>query len=120
MLGPDYSSKFSPWLANGCLSVRHVYEELKKYETQLIANDSTAHLYFELRVRDFFRFYCEAHQTQVFQLQGIRPVGYNGFSQWGRDAELIHRWKTGQTGMPIVDANMRELNATGYMGNRGR
>ena len=32
MIGPDYSSKFSPWLANGCLSVRQVYEELKKYE----------------------------------------------------------------------------------------
>lgn len=61
MLGPDYSSKFSPWLANGCLSVRQVYHEIKKYEKQVIANDSTAHFYFELRWRDFFRFYCEAH-----------------------------------------------------------
>lgn len=120
MIGADYSSKFAPWLANGCLSVRHIYEELKKYEKQVAKNESTAHFYFELRWRDFFRYYCEAHQTQVFQLEGIRPVGYNGFNKWRMDPELIHRWKTGQTGMPIVDAFMRELNATGFMGNRGR
>ena len=31
MLGADYSSKFSPWLANGCLSPRYIYEEVQKY-----------------------------------------------------------------------------------------
>ena len=34
--------------------------------------------------------------------------------------DLINRWKQGTTGMPIVDAFMRELNETGWMGNRGR
>lgn len=53
-------------------------------------------------------------------MEGIRPPGYNGFTRWGQDLDLIHRWKTGQTGMPIVDAFMRELNATGFMSNRGR
>ena len=39
---------------------------------------------------------------------------------WRSDFDLIQKWKTGQTGMPIVDAFMRELTATGFMGNRGR
>ena len=34
--------------------------------------------------------------------------------------ERLCRWKEGRTGMPLVDANMRELAATGFMSNRGR
>ncbi|KAL6533736.1 Myosin-3 [Orobanche hederae] len=41
MLGPDYSTKFSPWLASGSLSPRFIYEEVKRYEKQREANDST-------------------------------------------------------------------------------
>ncbi|GJM97769.1 hypothetical protein PR202_ga14721 [Eleusine coracana subsp. coracana] len=41
MLGPDYSTKFSPWLASGSLSPRYICEEVKRYERQRIANDST-------------------------------------------------------------------------------
>ncbi len=39
---------------------------------------------------------------------------------WNYDDDAIHRWKVGQTGMPLVDANMRELLHTGWMSNRGR
>ncbi|PON73005.1 Cryptochrome/DNA photolyase, FAD-binding domain containing protein [Parasponia andersonii] len=41
MLGPDYSTKFSPWLASGCLSPRLIHEEVKRYENERLANDST-------------------------------------------------------------------------------
>ena len=34
--------------------------------------------------------------------------------------EIIQKWKDGQTGMPFIDALMREMNATGFMPNRGR
>ena len=34
--------------------------------------------------------------------------------------QLLAIWKEGRTGMPLVDANMRELAATGFMSNRGR
>ena len=40
MLGADYSSKFSPWLALGCLSPRFIYEQVKLYEAQRVKNDS--------------------------------------------------------------------------------
>lgn len=41
MLGGDYSTKLSPWLALGCLSPRHVYYEVKQYERKRKANKST-------------------------------------------------------------------------------
>ncbi|WOL13450.1 hypothetical protein Cni_G22220 [Canna indica] len=41
MLGADYSTKFSPWLASGSLSPRYIYEEVKRYEKKRLANDST-------------------------------------------------------------------------------
>jgi deoxyribodipyrimidine photo-lyase len=36
------------------------------------------------------------------------------------DPRKIRAWKDGMTGLPLVDANMRELSATGFMSNRGR
>ncbi len=52
MLGADYSSKFSPWLALGCLSPRYIWEEVQKYQEERVKNDSTYWLVFELLWRD--------------------------------------------------------------------
>ncbi len=54
MLGADYSSKFSSWLALGCLSPRYIYEQVKEYEEQRVKNDSTYWLIFELLWRNYF------------------------------------------------------------------
>lgn len=40
--------------------------------------------------------------------------------RWRQDEEDFEKWCAGQTGYPIVDAGMRELNATGFMHNRVR
>ncbi len=40
--------------------------------------------------------------------------------QWRNNSEEIESWKSGQTGIPIVDAGMRELKQTGWMHNRVR
>lgn len=40
--------------------------------------------------------------------------------QWRNNLQEFEKWKVGETGYPIVDAGMRELNATGYMHNRVR
>ena len=55
MLGGDYSTKFSPWLAHGNLSARTIYHEIKKYESERKANKSTYWVIFELLWRDYFR-----------------------------------------------------------------
>ncbi len=40
--------------------------------------------------------------------------------EWRNDPDEFERWKNGETGYPLVDAGMRELNTTGYMHNRVR
>lgn len=117
LLGGDYSSKFSAWLAQGCLSPKMVYHELKKYEAQRGANESTYWLFFELMWRDFFRFMGKKHGNKIFQIGGTRGVAD---PKWKNDEELLQRWIEGNTGVPFVDANMLELKQTGFMSNRGR
>jgi deoxyribodipyrimidine photo-lyase len=116
MLGSDYSSKFSAWLALGCLSPRYIYAQVQKYEREQIENDSTYWLIFELLWRDYFRFICAKHGNKVFKRSGLQGVDL----VWKEDWENFYLWQEGKTGFPLVDANMRELAATGYMSNRGR
>ncbi|MFY9253199.1 MAG: DASH family cryptochrome, partial [Fuerstiella sp.] len=116
MLGPDYSSKFSPWLALGCVSARQIYSEVKRYEEQRIRNDSTYWLIFELLWRDYFALMAEKHGANLFRVGGLRGTEL----PWSRDSELFARWTSGTTGYPLIDANMRELQLTGWMSNRGR
>ncbi len=116
LIGMDYSSKFSPWLALGCISPRTIYEEVKKYERERKKNDSTYWLIFELIWRDYFRFIAKKHGDKIFNIQGIRHQK----DSWRRDKAQFQRWVEGLTGVPFVDANMRELKATGFMSNRGR
>jgi deoxyribodipyrimidine photo-lyase len=117
LVGADYSSKFSAWLALGCLSPRFIYHELKRYEQEFGANESTYWLVFELLWRDYFRFMMKKYNTKLFQLSGIQnkelPVN-------AHDAALLQKWIDGKTGVDFVDANMIELKRTGFMSNRGR
>jgi deoxyribodipyrimidine photo-lyase len=117
LIGADYSSKFSPWLSLGCLSPREIYWEIKKYEHDRIANDSTYWLIFELLWRDYFRFMFKKHGNKYFAKSGFKG---SAPEEAENQEELFERWKSGQTGIPFIDANMRELNATGFMSNRGR
>jgi deoxyribodipyrimidine photo-lyase len=116
MLGADYSSKFSAWLAFGCLSPRYIAAQVKKYEDERIENDSTYWLIFELLWRDYFRFICAKHGNSIFKRSGLQGVDLS----WKQDWERFDLWREGKTGFPLVDANMREIAATGYMSNRGR
>ncbi|WP_255195636.1 DASH family cryptochrome [Halorarius litoreus] len=118
LLGAGYSSKLSPWLALGCLSPRYIGEEVDRYERERVANESTYWLVFELLWRDFFQFQFAKHGARFFGPQGIR--GDAAGKDWDHDREAFARWAAGETGVPFVDANMRELNATGFMSNRGR
>ena len=121
LLGSDYSSKLSPWLNLGCLSPRTVYEAVERYERERVENESTYWLVFELLWRDFFQFQFAKHGNQSFKREGIRRRDIDWRSGTSGESEAeFERWKRGETGIPFVDANMRELNATGYMSNRGR
>lgn len=116
LLHLDDSSKFSPWLALGCLSPRYIYGQIKTYERERIKNDSTYWLKFELLWRDYFRYICAKHGKKIFYRSGLRQLKV----PWKEDRDIFERWTTGQTGFPLVDASMRELASTGFMSNRGR
>lgn len=118
MLGWDFSSKLSPWLACGCISPKYIYHELKSYEAERTKNRSTYWLVFELLWRDFFRLMGKKHGNAIFQLEGTRQEGLS--SDWTEDSSVFRIWAEGRTGVPLIDANMREINATGFMSNRGR
>jgi deoxyribodipyrimidine photo-lyase len=117
LVGADYSSKLSPWLSTGCISAVEVYWEIKKYEDERVANDSTYWLFFELLWREFFRFVARRYGAQIFKRNGIKDS--NEKMTLG-DPKTFHRWKEGRTSNAFVNANMIELASTGWMSNRGR
>ena len=117
LIGSDYSSKFSPWLSQGCLSPKYIYHEIKRYERERVSNDSTYWMFFELLWRDFFRLMGKKYGDCIFLKGGTQKKKMKHLKE---DQEAFQRWAQGKTGIPFIDANMRELNATGWMSNRGR
>jgi deoxyribodipyrimidine photo-lyase len=117
LLGGDYSTKFSAWLAQGCLSPKTIYHELKRYEAERGSNKSTYWIFFELLWRDFFRLMAKKYGNRIFLRGGLRE---EAIEELRDDWKLFNPWLEGETGVPFIDANMRELNLTGFMSNRGR
>ncbi|MEZ4803462.1 MAG: DASH family cryptochrome [Gelidibacter sp.] len=116
LIGTDYSSKFSAWLANGCLSPRKIYWSVKQFEKEHIKNESTYWLIFELLWRDYFKYSSLKHGANLFKLGGIKQKDL----KWNRNEQLLHQWMNGTTEETFVNANMLELNQTGWISNRGR
>jgi deoxyribodipyrimidine photo-lyase len=115
-LGVDFSSKLSAYLALGSLSPRLVYFTVKDYETQIKRNISTWWLVFEVVWRDYFNFLGMREGNKVFFQSGY----LNKKAVWTENYELFDRWKNGTTGIPFVDAHMKQLSHSGFMSNRGR
>jgi deoxyribodipyrimidine photo-lyase len=117
LLGIDDSSKLSPFLATGALSVRAVWSELLRFEQEHGVSDGTEWLKFELLWREYFR-WLELDSGETF----YSPGGSRGVlpPPSTEDRELFLKWTRGETGIPFIDANLRELNLTGFMSNRGR
>ncbi|MBK8620842.1 MAG: DASH family cryptochrome [Saprospiraceae bacterium] len=114
-IGWDYSSKFSPWLAAGCLSPKMIYSEIKKFEATFGESKSTYWMIFELLWRDFFRLMGKKYGNCIFKPGGLRnsPKADVDHQQW-------QKWVNCETGIDIVDACMNQLKQTGFLSNRGR
>ncbi|WP_409480183.1 cryptochrome/photolyase family protein [Pseudobdellovibrio sp. HCB154] len=91
----------------GTVSIRELAREAKKFSDVWLS---------ELAWRDFFM-QILWHYPHV-EKQSFKPQ-YDKIA-WRESKSELELWKTGQTGYPLVDAGMRELNATGYMHNRVR
>ncbi|MBM5571739.1 MULTISPECIES: DASH family cryptochrome [Deefgea] len=115
LIGTDYSTKFSPWLASGALSARQINHAIKAHEASEGANESTYWIGFELLWRDYFRFLHLRYGRQLYRANGL-----NAAATLAHHTENFYRWCQAQTGEPFIDAGMRELTATGYLSNRMR
>ena len=108
----DQTSHLSQFLRTGELSIRTLWQALQELPT------SQGRLTFEKELcwRDFYHMiYTHAPHQKT---QPLRPEF--SFIKWENDKEKFQLWQTGQTGFPIVDAAMRQLNQTGWMHNRLR
>ena len=105
-------SRLSPYLHFGQISVNQVWYDVK-------ASGDTVNqdrLLSELGWREFS--YSLLYHFPELPKQNLQPK-FDRF-EWLEDKHILHKWQTGQTGYPIIDAGMRELWQTGYMHNRVR
>ena len=110
------STKFSPWLALGVISPRQVAAQVRQYEAQHGANESTYWILFELLWRDYFQFYSYRYGKKLFTFGGIEQRSpLTSFYP-----QRFAAWCHGRTAYPLVNAAMNELRATGYISNRVR
>ncbi|MET7395488.1 deoxyribodipyrimidine photo-lyase [Dactylosporangium sp. NPDC005572] len=103
-LAADRTSRLSPYLHYGCLSPREV-----------VSRTSVEPFVRQLCWRDFY------HQV-LASFPDLRRRAYRPGApdSWKDDRAAFEAWKAGQTGVPIVDAGMRQLLAEGWMHNRAR
>lgn len=116
LVGIDYSSKFSPWLANGSISARQIYWQVKRFEKEVKKNQDTYWLIFELIWRDYFKYVSLKHGNAIFFQGGILEKEYD----WHHNQVALRYWIEGKSPYDFVNANMIELRETGWMSNRGR
>lgn len=123
LIGTDYSTKFSPWLATGAISAAQIWQALQAHEARFGGNESTYWIWFELLWRDHFRLMMRRFGKALFRYRGlakVSPPGDDAGLEVKHNPQGFDRWCAGRTGQPFVDAGMRELAATGYLSNRMR
>lgn len=102
------TSKLGPYLRFGTVSVRKIVSGLLKFKDQTFLN--------ELIWREFFMqilFHFPHTAKKSFKSKYDKII-------WLNDPKSFEAWKNGETGFPLVDAGMKELNNTGFMHNRVR
>ncbi len=119
--GSDYASFCSAALTSGGLSVRWLWQQIVQFETQVAANESTYWLKFELLWREFFRWQLRKHGARWFSKGAIKgKLDFSAPALGSEQQAAFNRWCNADTGMAFIDANMRLLNQSGLMSNRGR
>ncbi|MBZ9779213.1 DNA photolyase family protein [Psychroflexus sp. CAK8W] len=102
------TSRLSPYLRFGTIGYRKIVKKALSVENKAFLD--------ELIWREFYKailYHYPETQDRAFKPKYDRI-------EWRNNEEEFEKWKTGQTGYPIVDAGMRQLNKTGWMHNRLR
>jgi deoxyribodipyrimidine photo-lyase len=113
--GAEATSKLSPHLHFGEISPQQAWRRVEQ-ETMHRGSDGAAHFLREIGWREF-SYYLLYHFPQLPE-RNFNPR-FDAF-EWLDDRDGLDSWQQGRTGLPIVDAGLRELWQTGYMHNRVR
>jgi deoxyribodipyrimidine photo-lyase len=170
LIGADFSTKLSAYLAIGCITSRQIHAEMvlfedgestpteaskslpptESYKSTLPPkevkekmdrwrnangfgmgeNPGTKGVRFELLWRDYFRLVARKYGAKMFYLGGLRGGKDKSWKELGgaRDvandpssaSSILERFRSGRTGIGLIDASQRELYLTGYASNRVR
>ncbi|MBK8977054.1 MAG: deoxyribodipyrimidine photo-lyase [Planctomycetes bacterium] len=127
--GADGCSRLSPYLAQGCVSIRTVYASTRQRAAEL--KDARAGgadvpptwlpslASFGSRLRWHCHFMQKLEDHPTLETEPLNPV-YRGFNDDHHDPELLTAFATGNTGYPFVDACMRCLHHSGWLNFRMR
>ena len=108
-----YVSRLSPYLRFGEISPNQVWYEIKKHGN----NESIDCFCSELGWREFA--YNQLYHNPELPIRNLQPK-FDNFAWNDNNLSLLSAWQNGITGVPMVDAGMRELWQTGHMHNRLR
>jgi deoxyribodipyrimidine photo-lyase len=106
-LPADGTSRLSPYLRWGCVSPLAVAEAARSSGAEAFVR--------QLCWRDFYY-----QVASVFPKLSTEPLRQSGDTGWRYDEDALQHWKDGLTGVPVVDAGMRQMRAEGWMHNRAR
>ncbi len=104
------TTHLSAYLKFGCISVREAFFHMKK------ALGLKSSLIRQLFWREFYA--CILFHNAYVLGKSLKPK-YDKM-KWSKKKNHLNAWKKGETGFPLIDAGMRQLNETGYMHNRCR
>lgn len=116
---PESVSRLSMYYSSGMLGLRKVLQDVENLIEEEDDSDKIrnyAKYRNELAWREFF------YQVLWHNPRSVHE-NYREFENeinWKNDSEEFKAWKKGKTGVPFVDAGIRELRETGYMHNRTR
>jgi deoxyribodipyrimidine photo-lyase len=111
------TSKLSPHLHFGEISPQQIWRRINRVRVSEAAQVDIGHFKSELGWREFS--YHLLHHFPKSSDHNLNPQ-FERFAWADPDPELLSHWQRGHTGIPIVDAGMRELWHTGWMHNRVR
>nr|WP_321456431.1 deoxyribodipyrimidine photo-lyase [uncultured Cohaesibacter sp.] len=109
-------SRLSPYLHWGHISPNQIWHALDALDDASISERDVDHFRSELAWREFS--YSLLYYNQQLSSKPLQSK-FAGFD-WSDDPACLQAWQRGNTGIPIIDAGMRELWQTGYMHNRVR
>jgi len=112
----DGTSRLSPYLRFGMLSVRRCLEAAFERTKERHGRASLEKWIDELLWRDFYHAILDRHPHVT---RGAQRREYDAV-RWNDDPQAFAAWCAGRTGYPLVDAGMRQLAASGWMHNRVR